>query len=71
MKWKTTLSFAETQSICCACYVDTPNLQHRTAENAVNRQRSTIAKYASSGTTTARRASTTVTTAGSVELDKV
>lgn len=69
-KWKTTHSFVEIPSTCFVCYVGMHSLQRRTAGSAASKLHSIIARFASSGITTAKRASIIAATAVYVELGR-
>ena len=70
MKSKITLSFVEIPKTCFVFYVGMHSLQRRTADGVASKLRSIIAKFANSGITTAKRASTIAATAVYVELDR-
>jgi hypothetical protein len=69
-KWKTTLSFVETPNTCSVCYAGMHSLQRRTADGATNKLHSIIARFASSGIMTAKKASIIAPIAVYVELDR-
>lgn len=69
-KWKTTLSFVETPSTCSVCYAGMHSLQRRTADSAASKLHSIIARFASSGIMTAKRAYIIAATAVYVELGR-